>query len=50
MLPYTAADIVHITNPHLERDLERFARHFPNGTRPSQPRRFSPFRFGRTRR
>lgn len=50
MLPFTATDIVRLTNMEIERDLERLAKRYPDGMPLNPPRRFSPFRFGRKRR
>ena len=50
MLPFTATDIVRLTNQEHERGLEQLAKRYPNGMPISEPRKFSPFRFGRKRR
>jgi hypothetical protein len=50
VLPYTATDIVRLTNMEIEREIEQLAKRYPNGMPLRESRKFSPFRFGRKRR
>lgn len=50
MLPYTANDLVRLTKMEQDLELEQLAKRYPNGMPLSEPRKFSPFRFGRKRR
>ena len=50
MLPYTATDLVRLTNMEIEREIEQLAKRYPHGMPHRESRKFSPFRFGRKRR
>ncbi len=50
MLPYNASDLVRLTNMELELEIEKLAKRYPHGMPINEPRKFSPFRFGRKRR
>jgi hypothetical protein len=50
VLPYTATDLVRLTNMEIERELEQLAKRYPHGMPANDSRRFSLFRFGRKRR
>ena len=50
VLPYNASDLVRLTNMELELEIEKLAKRYPHGMPINEPRKFSPFRFGRKRR